>query len=182
MSRSDRAYVGLDNGTTASFGVLGMDCGMLFAKPPVFKRKDYHKTGKNITRISNPKFLAWLADIKLRAKAEGKTVLVVIEKPFTGMACTAVLAGRAYESELIAIEALELETITIFAAEWQGTKKVKGLLPYLPKVKGMKGSIATKKASMELGIALYPHLEKEITKHGDFDGGLIAHWAMQNNL
>jgi hypothetical protein len=47
--------------------------------------------------------------------------------------------------------------------------------------KGLKG-IELKKASMDIGIRLFPHLEEVIIKQKDADGLLIAEWARRNNL
>lgn len=169
----NKVYIGLDNGCTASIGVLGLSIGPIFAKPKVKKCANYHKNGRNITRIDHSGFYAWLCGIQTCAKDEGKDLVCTAEKPYTGIATTAILAGRAYESELVAFERLHIPVFTIAASDWQGCKKHKGLLPY---------GKNTKESSMELGIQLFPSLEKEIRKHGDADGLLIAHWAMENGL
>jgi hypothetical protein len=89
-----------------------------------------------------------------------------------GRFTTTLSAMRAFEATTIVIENLGLTVQeTIDSKRWQHK-----LLP------GIKGSPNLKKASMELGIELFPQHKDLIIKHKDADALLIAEWARRNNL
>lgn len=181
-----KLYLGIDNGVTASIGLVGDGIRAQWFTPPTKKEPNYHKKASNISRIDFPAWCDFLAQIKLKAagislELDGEVnycqILAVLEKPFTGMATTAALSGRVYEAQLIGLEQLQIPYMTFPSTDWQGTLKRPGLLPT-----GTKGSSACKRASAAIGVRLFPHLSKEITKHGDADGLLIAEWARRSNL
>lgn len=173
----EKIYLGIDNGATASIGVIGGPTPAAFHRPPIKKEPNYHKKASNISRIDFPAWLHYLQTIQALASLHGCPVFAVLEKPFTGMAHTAVLSGRVYEAEIIGLETRQIPYTTIPSSDWQGTAKIPGLLPT-----GTKGSAACKRASAAAGVRLFPHLEADIKRHGDADGLLIAEWARRKNL
>lgn len=172
-----KVYLGIDNGITASIGILGLASGPQMTVPPIKKQLNYHKKASNISRIDYPQWYRFLSELQAQCLAEGSRIFAILEKPFTGMAHTAVLSGRCYEAEVIALEELGIAYETICSTDWQGTKKSIGLLP-----EGLKGSKEQKIASKCVGIRLFPELEAKIKKHGDADGLLIAEWARRKGL
>ena len=172
----EKVYIGIDNGTTASIGVLHLGVAR-FLKPPTRSVLNYHKKAANITRIDHPAFLVMMRGLRDEATAQGSDLVAIMEKPFTGMAHTAALSARCYESEIIALEALGIPYETICSTDWQGTQKAAGMLPT-----GLKGSKAQKVASLDVGCRLFPHLADQIRKHKDADGLLIAKWASRHGL
>lgn len=48
--------------------------------------------------------------------------------------------------------------------------------------KGIEGSAELKKASMDIGLRLFPDQEEVIKKHKDADALLIAEWARREQL
>lgn len=173
---ADKVYMGVDNGTTGTIGVIGLKDAMVFF-PFTKKELDYHKKAKNITRIDFPRMRACFLDFKNAAKEAGKELYVIIERPFTGMAHTAVLAGRTLESMLIALELESIPYEIVTATDWMGTKAKEGMLP-----KGIVGRANVKRASVQVGCRLFPELADQIRKHKDADGILIAEWARRSGL
>jgi hypothetical protein len=149
--------IGIDNGTSGSIGILNGE-GTIFEPTPIKEHLHYTKAGKFIKRID-------ILALEALINRDGD-IKAYIERPFTGaFVNTAVLAGRAYEATLIALEEMGIGYETIDSKAWQ-----KALLP------GVKGSANLKKASKLRGIELYPQLKQAIMDHGDADGLLIAHY------
>ena len=148
--------IGIDNGTSGSWSVLGN--GWVYFAPVPTKMSLLGKMERRITRIDVPPLLQTLR------KSKGDRAYV--ERPFTGRFLNAVLpAQRAFEAVLIALETAGVPYEVIDSKVWQK-----------PMLGAVKGSENLKRASMELGIKLYPQLAYQITKHGDADGLLIAHY------
>ncbi len=159
-------YIGIDNGITGSIGIILNDRTPLFYKIPTRSEQDYTKAKKNITRIDQKGLLALINYPSAKVK-------VVIERPMVNptrfKATTSAL--RALESTLIIVETLEIPHEYVDSKQWQ-----KELLP-----KGVKGTLELKKASLDIGCRLFPKLKKEIQKHGDADGLLIAEYCRRMN-
>lgn len=171
-----KVYVGIDNGSTGSIGIITPESSSM-AHPPVRKQLNYHKKAENISRIDYPEFVKWLIALRDSSAINGWQLMAILEKPFTGMPNAAVLAGRVYEAEIIALEECGIPYTTICASDWQGTIKRAGMLP-----SGLKGSAEHKAASRDIGLRLFPDLADAIKKHRDADGLLIAEWARRQGL
>jgi hypothetical protein len=153
--------IGIDNGTTGSVGVIGAPGGPDFFPVPTKEFLHYTKSGKMVKRICTGTIETDFDDIDVN------NCFAYIERPFTGspmMIQSSLMAARAHEAVMIALERLGIGYVTIDSKEWQAA-----LLP------GVKGSPNLKKASKLKGIQLYPHLATYINQHGDADGLLIAH-------
>lgn len=164
-------YLGIDNGVSGSIGVIYNDQSFFF-KTPTKMEQDYTKKKKNISRIDvhelNLKINGVIDDLDWK----GGKILAVIERPMVnpGRFAATTSAVRALESTLIFIEYVSAFAISyqfIDSKEWQ-----KSLLP-----KGLKGSAELKVASKHIGNRLFPNHTKDISKHGDADGLLIAEYA-----
>ena len=159
-----KAYIGIDNGVTGSIGVIRPN-DVYFIPTPSKKEQSYTKKKQNISRVDvmalQEHFLFFCEDVDAR---------VVIERPLVnpGMFKATLSAMRALEATLTVLERLEIGYEYIDSKEWQ-----KALLPT-----GTKGSTELKKASMDIGKRLYPHLSDVIDKQKDADGLLIAHYLM----
>jgi hypothetical protein len=163
-----KIYIGIDNGTTGSIGILSENKEICeFLETPSKKEQSYTKTKQNISRIDFPVIYKLLEDYK-------DSSFAIIERPLVNpkMFKTTMSAMRALEATLCAIEGLEIAHQYIDSKQWQ-----KELLP-----QGTKGSVELKKASKEIGIRLFPQHKELIEKHKDADGILIAEFARRNNL
>jgi hypothetical protein len=138
--------------------------------------QNYTKKKGNITRIDWDALDGFLRRHlrKFKICNMSKEVRVFVERPYVnpkGFKATA-SALRALEATLIVIELIGLSYEYIDSRQWQ-----RKLLP-----KGLKGTPELKKASMDIGIRLFPEFVETIRKHKDADSLLIAEWARRNNL
>lgn len=173
----NKVYIGIDNGSSGSIGVVGLGAPRMFL-PPVKVEQDYTKKAKNITRID------WhgLQSVLMKevvtpvmelncgvGVAEAVQVKALVERPFVnpGMFNTTVCAVRAFESTVIALEFLGIPWEPIDSKVWQ-----KVMLP-----EGIKGAANLKRASRDIGMRTFPEHAVAIKKHTDADGLLIAEWA-----
>ena len=101
-------------------------------------------------------------------------VKVFLERPMVnpGRFQATASALRAMEATLIVLEMFKLPLQYVDSKQWQ-----KALLP-----SGIKGPAELKKASMDIGCRMFPHLSEIIKKQGDADGLLIAEWARRSQL
>ena len=154
-------YIGIDNGSTGSIGILDGDLSTMHLTPTKVEL-NYQKTSpKTIARIDGfnlEEILSHYSDHPHR---------IGLERPMVNpmhfhATCSAV---RSHEATLITFEKLNMSFEYIDSKSWQ-----KMLLP------AVKGSRELKKASVQVGIRLFPHLEDIINKRGDADGILIAEY------
>ncbi len=167
---SDIMYIGLDNGVSGALGLCkDGELPQLLALP-TRSELNYQKAGKNITRLDYPAFLSILSGLKDRY---GENLRCVLEKPFTnpGNFVATSTSLRCLEASLIALEELGISRQYIDAKTWQ-----KELLPEV------KGREALKKASKDIGIRMYPHLEAAIKKQKDADAIFIAEYSKRKGL
>lgn len=160
-----RVVIGVDNGTTGTIAVLNGKNGDQFIKTPIVKQQNYTKKKGNVSRIAVLALTKFLKE----QYVDSSNVIVLIERPLvnpTRFAAT-LSAVRALEATLTILEALELPYVYIDSKEWQ-----KELLP-----KGCTGSTELKKASLDIGVRLFPQFKELILKHKDADGLLIAEFG-----
>lgn len=163
-----KAYIGVDNGVSGSIAMILGD-RVLFAPVPVRTEQSYTKAKANITRIEVPelvaRFQSWLLG--------SMTARAFVERPYVnpqGFKATA-SALRALEATLICLETVNISYQYVDSKQWQ-----RELLP-----KGCVGA-ELKRASLDIGIRLFPSLREELEDHKDADSLLIAEWARRNNL
>ena len=163
-------YVGIDNGVSGTIGII-TPLGAWMYKTPTRKVRDYTKKKKYINRVDVDK----LYDVIDRhiSRVPREEIVVSIERPMLNSARfnASISAARSLEATLITLEMLMLEWSYIDSKEWQHA-----LLP-----EGIKGSVYQKKASKNIGILTYPHLQEQIEKHGDADGLLIAEYLKRSD-
>jgi len=148
--------LGVDNGTSGSWGCVEWGCAANYGTMPSFKSL-LGKKERVISRINVMCFRQIIRHLE-----PDKAYL---ERPFTGRFLNAVLpAQRAFEAVLISLEQEEVPYEVIDSKVWQK-----------PLLGDIKGSANLKEASRKLGCQLYPTLSDDINKHGDADGLLIAH-------
>lgn len=172
---SQKIYIGIDNGVTATIGFVGLDTTLYpysynTLEVPIKKEQNYTKKKGNISRIIGEE----LQDIINKHLNSEKNVLALLERPLvnpTRFAAT-LSAVRALEATLIVLELMKIPYIYLDSKQWQ-----KQLLP-----QGVEGSEELKKASMQIACRLYPNCAKLITKHKDGDGILMATYGQRNNL
>lgn len=163
---SNKTYVGIDNGVTASWGIITPTSSDFF-KVKVNKVRDYTKAKKFVSRID------WDWADNIFSQFDGENTIVLLERPMvnpTRFAAT-LSAMRALELTLCLLEAHKLPFMYLDSKEWQ-----KALLPT-----GVKGD-DLKLESKEVACRLFPNLKEKIAKHKDGDGILIAEYARRKNL
>lgn len=162
----NKVYIGVDNGTTGTIGIVGDDIQPTIYHTPVKKEQNYTKKKYNITRLDAVRFAEILSSYK------DCNVLVIMERPMVNPARfkATTSALRCFEAELSLIEHFGLPYCYVDSKDWQRV-----LLP-----QGIKGTDEQKKASKDIGKRLFPQLAD--FKHTDFDGLLIAEFARRKNL
>lgn len=167
-----KIYVGVDNGTTGTIACVG-DCPAKIIETPIIKEQSYTKAKKIISRIDHLALKQWLIDLMGSGIAPSE-VVAVIERPMINPMRfqASVSAARSLEATLCVIEDLGIPHLYADSRQWQGA-----LLP-----KGVQGAPELKKASMDIGLRLFPDQEKVIRKHKDADAILIAEWARREQL
>jgi len=165
-----KIYVGIDNGVTGTIGIIWYDGQFELYSTPVKTEQSYTKKKQNITRID----FNGLGEILELLISEKHKVLVLLERPFVnpgGFKAT-ISAIRALEATLIVVENCGFAFEYVDSKQWQNA-----LLP-----SGLKGAASLKKASLDIGLRLFPNQKEFIQKHGDADGLLIAEWARRKGL
>lgn len=156
-----RTTIAIDNGVTGSIAIIGPD-GTIFEPVPT-KEQLMGKAGKVIRRIDH-----WATDRILNGDGDHSMTHAYIERPFTGSAMminTTVLSARAHEAVSIVLEQLGIGYETVDSKPWQASM-----------LGAIKGSPALKKASMLLGMQMFPAHAKAIKDHGDADSLLMAQY------
>jgi hypothetical protein len=160
-----RYTLGIDNGVTGSLAIIGPSHAAMTSTPT--RDATMGRAGKIIRRVDTVELIQW---IKNAMPVDNMaTVQAYIERPFTGSAMminTTVLAARAFEATVIALEQLGIGYEVVDSRDWQK--------PMLP---GVTGRENLKRASKAKGIQLYPALKPYIEQVGDADSLLIARWA-----
>ena len=168
-----RVYVGVDNGSSGSIGIITEDGKIRFGTIPNKKEQSYTKKKQNITRVDVKKLQALLQEQGIWYDDDHKTnrVFVLIERPMINSVRfkASISAARALEAVLNVVELLGFSYQYIDSKEWQ-----KALLPA-----GTEGTDELKKASLQIGTRLFPQIE---SKHKDRDGILIAEYARRRGL
>lgn len=171
-----KLYLGIDNGASGSIGVLYGEQPPMYLIPPTKEVQDYTKKANRITRIDQPALESMLMELLFRWREvpEAGSVMAVLERPFVNPMAfkTTGRALRSFEAVLITLERLNVPHQFTDSRAWQ-----KEFLP-----EGLKGAPKLKKASLEVGLRLFPTLSAEIKKQKDADGLLIAEWARRHGL
>ena len=164
-----KCYLGMDNGTTGTLGVVYNDF-IKFQKNPVRSVQHYTQKAQKRTRLDIVAFQELLDEI--HNMVGNDPIYAVLERPMTGKGSTAVISGmRFFEACCIMLEINGIGYEVIDSKKWQKM--------FLPDVKGSK---ELKNASRDRAIQMHPEFEELIKKHGDADGLLIAKYAQRSNL
>lgn len=167
-------YIGIDNGVTGSIGVVGWGITVpIMIKTPIISQQSYTKKKQNISRLNVIEFKNFLEHIIYDIIGRNTQMFAVIERPMINSVRfkASISAARCLEAQLCILESYKIAYRYIDSKEWQ-----RYLLP-----KGLKKE-ELKKASLDIGIRTFPHLDKIIHKQKDADGILIAEYARLNNL
>jgi hypothetical protein len=155
-------FIGIDNGVSGSFCVVGPQGPLAFCRTPVRKERNYTKEEHYINRLDIPKLKAWLSKLELPTD----TTLAILERPMVNprrFAAT-VSAVRSLEATLIVIEELKYFIRYVDSKEWQSS-----ILP------SIVGTDELKAASLTRGKSIMPSFEFK----KDADALLMALWAKQ---
>lgn len=167
-----KLFCGVDNGTTGTVACVGA-CLTQFIETPIIKEQSYTKAKKIISRIDHLSLKQWFINIMGEGIAPCD-IIAVIERPMINPTrfAASVSAARSLEATLCVIEDLGIPHQYADSREWQ-----KVMLP-----SGLQGAPELKKASMDIGLRLFPEQEAVIRKHKDADALLIAEWARRAGL
>ena len=161
----NKIYIGIDNGTSGTIGIVGDSISPIFVHTPIKKEQNYTKAKQSITRLD------WKGFSELVSQFCDDEIVAVMERPLvnpTRFKATTV-ALRCFEAQLVLVESLGCRIIYVDSKDWQ-----KVMLP-----KGVAGE-ELKKASLDIGNRLFPRFAE--FKHPDRDGLLIAEYARRQNL
>lgn len=157
-----RCFIGIDNGITASIGIIKEDGSYHFYTAPTKNEQDYTKAKKRVTRIDGVK----LMEILSIASPES---MVLVERPMINPQrwIASMSAIRAWEATITILETMKLPFAPIDSKEWQ-----KVLLPQGCQKDDLKI------ASLDIGKRLFPAID---TNHPDRDGMLIAEFCKRKH-
>ena len=120
MKKEKPLIIGIDNGTTGAIAVINNrgKCIRL-SESPTFKYRSYNKEEKFITRIDKFTLTEILYVYKIRGNTSG--ICIVLERPMVnpGRFANSLIAVRAYEATLIALEENGLPYYSIDSRTWQ---------------------------------------------------------------
>lgn len=169
---SNKLYIGIDNGSTGTIGIIHDDY-IRFELTPVFETLSYTHTAQYIKRLNVEKFTNIIMDALKETGTETFNTICVIERPMINpkMFKATLSAVRIFEAQLCVLDMIGIPYRFIDSKHWQ-----RDILPV-----GVKTSPELKKASMNVGLRLFPSQEDLIRKHKDADGMLIAEWARRKN-
>ena len=172
---AERTYIGVDNGTTGTIGIIPvlngyrMDEVIQFFKTPIIKQQSYTKKKQNITRLD------WRGLGALLKPFHDKNPYVILEVPFNGtMLKTIKSSHRFCEATEILLEMLKYPYRFINSREWQ--KEI------LQRPGKQPLAAEWKILSTQLGEQEFPQFRNAKPKFPDFDGIWIAEWARRNKL
>lgn len=153
--------IAIDNGPSGSVAVMTGETNPVFFHVPTIHQQDYTKKQKTIKRID----VDSLANTLSCFVDTNQPVRAFIERPFVNpqMFNSSIIAVRALEATLICLEDLGIGYQFVDSKEWQKT-----MLPHGACEKELK------KASKDISIRLFPHLEEQIKKQKDGDSLLMA--------
>ena len=160
-----KVYIGIDNGTSGTIGIVGNVIDPVFCHTPTKKEQNYTKAKQMITRLD------WQGFSELVSAYCDYDVVAVMERPMVNPTRfkPTTSALRCFEAQLVLVESLGCRIIYVDSKDWQ-----KEMLP-----KGVQGD-ELKKASLDMGNRLFPIFSS--FKHPDRDGLLIAEYARRKNL
>lgn len=160
-----KLYMGIDNGTSGTIGIVGDDISPIFIHTPIKKEQNYTKAKQNITRLD------WKGFLDIVSKYRDKDVVVIMERPLVNPTRfkSTTTALRCFEAQLVLIESLGFRIIYVDSKDWQ-----KEMLP-----KGCSGD-DLKRVSVDIGNRLFPMFSG--FKHPDRDGLLIAEYGRRKRL
>jgi hypothetical protein len=179
-------YIGIDNGSTGTCGLITSDGYVQFFKTPTKDVQNYTKEAKIISRINCTALKGLLTQYGVNGDETNTRCL--IERPFMAPVSTIIdsegksiptvqlmllkaslNAHRAFEATLITLESMHIGYEVVDSKAWQGEMLGRGI----------KGTPALKAASRAKGLQMFPQFEKLINSHKDADGLMIAAFAQK---
>ena len=157
-------YLGIDNGTSGSCGIVfGDNSPAIYFHTPIKVELSYTKTKQNISRIDFDRLKKDLSILRIDK--------AVIERPMInpGRFKATMSAMRSLEATQIILEQLKIPYEFIDSKQWQ-----KALLPA-----GLEKE-ELKSASLQIGKRLFPHID--FNSFNDADGLLLAEFARKISL
>jgi len=153
-------FIGIDNGISGSIGIIEEKLGTVksaFIATPVIKCLSYTKEPQHIHRID------WRTLIENLPRVNA---IALLERPLCNPRAFKATqsALRALEATIIVLETLDIPYSYIDSKEWQKEFLSSAVI----------GHEDMKRASMQVGLELFPSNGIFIKRHKDADGLLIA--------
>jgi hypothetical protein len=162
-----KIFIGMDNGTSGSIGIIKETGEYYFLITPKKTEKSYTKKDQNITRID---IIKLKEELEKYINLKEDQIRLYLERPFTNpnpQFFKAIISGmRSLEAVTIFCEQNNISLEICDSKSWQ-----KLLLPIGVK----KGE--TKKASLDIATRKFPLYTDLYKKHKDGDGILIAEYC-----
>jgi hypothetical protein len=158
-------FIGIDNGVTGSIGIISdVNNTHAFIATPIREVFNYTKEPSKLKRID------WEQLMENLPKHES---IALLERPMVNPRAFSATqsALRALESTIICLEYLNIPFSYVDSKEWQREFIGSGII----------GHDDMKKASMEIGLDLFPSNGMFIKKHKDADGLLIAEFLRRKH-
>ena len=117
----NKIYIGIDNGTTGTIGIVGDDIRPQIYHTPVKKEQDYTKAKKNVSRLDVKGFMELLTIHK------DKDIHVICERPMINPTrwTASMTAIRCWEAQLVVLEVLGIAHQFVDSKEWHVVKTYK---------------------------------------------------------
>jgi len=163
-------YIGMDNGSTGTVGIVNTDRTICdFFNTPIIKELSYNTTSKKF--VSELDIEVFSNRVKGLIGDSKEPIFAILERPFSnGQAMYRNSVKLAYGFFVLQKQSMKLMGIgyeVMDSKKWQ-----KKILP-----PGTTSSGDLKRASKDIGIRLYPQFKTIMTRQGDADGMLIAEYA-----
>lgn len=156
-----KTWIGIDNGTSGTIGIIGDTIDPIF-----IHNREYTRKQSNAKSSARELDIIAFSEIVTRFSVTG----AVIERPFTGSYRNSEVAGAYFHGSARAI--LELKLIPFIQVDSRHWQK-----PLLGIDKFNEAGL-TKRLSKSKGILRWPMLREQIDDHGDADGMFLAVHAM----
>lgn len=170
-------FIGIDNGTTGSIGVVNTDGSYSsYNSTPTKKAQNYTKEKKEVTRIDTDSL-----EQLLKPYASG---YVFLERPMVNPMrfVATVSAVRALEATLIVLEKLKIPFEYLDSKKWQHLLLPSGIWKVSTTTNGRTVQKADSKTLKKASKDVVTRMFANVTIDGDGEGLLIAEYGRRQKL
>ena len=162
-------FVGIDNGSTGSIGIIQPEHDAIYMPMPTISEVDFHKDQEHmVTRVNHPVLETIICNF------DPEKTYVTLERPLYNnrMFAQSMSAARAFESVLILLDKYQITRETIDSTQWQNM--------FFPGNRKSRDKGITKAMSNKYGKIYFPDLD--IMGLKDYDGILIAKFCQMKQM